>query len=296
MAGKATKTTKPDIKLNSYESLFGDRPDYGDATELPIKELHDYKQHPFRVIDDEDMLELVQSIKDKGILVPLTVRPVPEGDYEIISGHRRKHAAEIAGLTTVPAIIRDLSDEDAVDIMIYSNIQRTNILPSEKANAYRLQMEIMKHQGKKGSSTPNEVGKKYGDNARKVQRLVRLTYLLPELLELVDRKKLAVQAGYWISFLGDTEQECVLKAYQLYGKLPSGSAAQHLREQYEDHVLTKDKIEELILGESPRRRVILKMSRINRIFSQDYDSEQIEEIIYRLLEHWSEEKGQEQSE
>ena len=140
MAGKATKTTKPDIKLNSYESLFGDRPDYGDATELPIKELHDYKQHPFRVIDDEDMLELVQSIKDKGILVPLTVRPVPEGDYEIISGHRRKHAAEIAGLTTVPAIIRDLSDEDAVDIMIYSNIQRTNILPSEKANAYRLQI------------------------------------------------------------------------------------------------------------------------------------------------------------
>lgn len=140
MAGKATKTTKPDIKLNSYESLFGDRPDYGDATELPIKELHDYKQHPFRVIDDEDMLELVQSIKDKGILVPLTVRPVPEGDYEIISGHRRKHAAEIAGLTTAPAIIRDLSDEDAVDIMIYSNIQRTNILPSEKANAYRLQI------------------------------------------------------------------------------------------------------------------------------------------------------------
>ena len=296
MAGKTTRSVKPDIKLNSYESLFGELPDEGESTDLFIKELHDFKGHPFRVTDDEDMLELIQSIKEKGILVPLTVRPIAEGGYEIISGHRRKHAAEITGLEKVPAIIRELSDEDAVDIMIYSNIQRTNVLPSEKANAYKLQMDTMRHQGKKGSSSPDEVGKKYGDNARKVQRLIRLTYLLPELLELVDKKKLAMQAGYWISFLGDTEQECVLKAYQLYGKLPSGSTAKHLREQYEDHVLTRDKIEELILGVSPRRRVILKMGRINRIFSPDYDSEQIEEIIYLLLEHWSEEKEQEKSE
>ena len=180
MAGKTTRSVKPDLKLNSYESLFGELPDEGESTDLFIKELHDFKEHPFRVTDDEDMLELIQSIKEKGILVPLTVRPIAEGGYEIISGHRRKHAAEIAGLEKVPAIIRELSDEDAVDIMIYSNIQRTNVLPSEKANAYKLQMDTMRHQGKKGSSTPDEVGKKYGDNARKVQRYIRLTYLIPE--------------------------------------------------------------------------------------------------------------------
>ena len=182
--------------MNSYESLFGELTDEGESTDLFIKELHDFKEHPFRVTDDEDMLELIQSIKEKGILVPLTVRPIAEGGYEI------------------------MSDEDAVDIMIYSNIQRTNVLPSEKANAYKLQMETMRHQGKKGLSTPDAVGKKYGDNARKVQRYIRLTYLIPDLLELVDKRKLSMQAGYWISFLDEPEQNWILKTYQLYGKLP----------------------------------------------------------------------------
>lgn len=290
MAGKTTRSVKPDIKLNSYESLFGELSDEGESTDLFIKELHDFKGHPFRVTDDEDMLELIQSIKEKGILVPLTVRPIAEGGYEIISGHRRKRAAEIAGLEKVPAIIRELSDEDAVDIMIYSNIQRTNVLPSEKANAYKLQMETMRHQGKKGSSTPDAVGKKYGDNARKVQRYIRLTYLIQDLLELVDKKKLSMQAGYWISFLDEPEQNWILKTYQLYGKLPSCRTAQQLRDQHDEGVLTKNSTEGLILGNRYCRRVTLKTRRLNQIFSPEYDTAQIEEIIYQLLDRWKEEQ------
>lgn len=190
MAGRSAKRNKADIKLNSYDDLFGESTANPEAVEVLTKELHDFRNHPFHVTDDDDMAELVQSIRDKGVLVPLTVRPMEEGGYEIISGHRRKHAAELSGLFKVPVLIRDLSDEDAVDIMIYSNIQRTNILPSEKAFAYRLQMETMRHQGKKGASSSEAVGKKYGDNARKVQRYMRLTFLHKDLLDLVDTEVL----------------------------------------------------------------------------------------------------------
>jgi ParB family chromosome partitioning protein len=174
--------------------------------------------------------------------------------------------------------------------MIYSNIQRTNVLPSEKANAYKLQMETMRHQGKKGLSTPDAVGKKYGDNARKVQRYIRLTYLIQDLLELVDKKKLSMQAGYWISFLDEPEQNWILKTYQLYGKLPSCRTAQQLRDQHDEGVLTKNSTEGLILGNRYCRRVTLKTRRLNQIFSPEYDTAQIEEIIYQLLDRWKEEQ------
>lgn len=286
MAGRSTKREKTEIHLNSYEELFGDAPVHEDTKELMISELHDFRNHPFHVNDDEEMAELVQSIREKGILVPITVRPRDEGGYEIISGHRRKHAAQLIGLIKVPVIIRELSDEDAVDIMIYSNIQRTNILPSEKAMAYRLQMEAMKHQGKKGDSTPVAVGRKYGDNARKVQRFIRLTFLLKDLLELVDSGQLTMQAGYWISFLDENEQGWILKIFRQYRKLPSGRTAQQIKEQKEDHVLTLDSAENLILGNGYRRKVSLKSKRIDQFFPPEYDSEQIEEIIYQLLERW----------
>lgn len=289
MSGRTIKRSTADIKLSSYDDLFGETPVHADAVEVMIKELHDFDNHPFHVNDDEDMAELVQSVRDKGILVPLTVRPKDEG-YEIISGHRRKHAAEIAGLFKVPVMIRELSDEDAVDIMIYSNIQRTNILPSEKAMAYRLQMEIMKHQGKKGTSAPDAVGKKYGDNARKVQRYIRLTYLHKDFMNLIDNGKLTMQAGYWLSFLDEQGQGWILKIFRQYRKLPSGRTAQQLKEQQDDHVLTLDSAETLILGNSYRRKVSLKPKRIDQFFSPEYDAEQIEEIIYELLERWKNEQ------
>lgn len=289
MSGRTIKRSTADIKLSSYDDLFGETPVHADAVEVMIKELHDFDNHPFHVNDDEDMAELVQSVRDKGILVPLTVRPKDEG-YEIISGHRRKHAAEIAGLFKVPVMIRELSDEDAVDIMIYSNIQRTNILPSEKAMAYRLQMEIMKHQGKKGTSAPDAVGKKYGDNARKVQRYIRLTYLHKDFMNLIDNGKLTMQAGYWLSFLDEQGQGWILKIFRQYRKLPSGRTAQQLKVQQDDHVLTLDSAETLILGNSYRRKVSLKPKRIDQFFSPEYDAEQIEEIIYELLERWKNEQ------
>lgn len=290
MSGRTIKRSTADIKLSSYDELFGETPVHADAVEVMIKELYDFENHPFHVNDDEDMAELVQSVRDKGILVPLTVRPKDGGGYEIISGHRRKHAAEIAGLFKVPVLIRELSDEDAVDIMIYSNIQRTNILPSEKAMAYRLQMETMKHQGKKGTSAPDAVGKKYGDNARKVQRYIRLTYLHKDLLDLIDNGKMTMQAGYWLSFLDEQGQGWILKIFRQYRKLPSGRTAQQLKEQQDDHVLTLDSAEILILGNSYRRKVSLKPKRIDQFFSSEYDAEQIEEIIYELLERWKNEQ------
>ena len=290
MPGKTMPRNRPEIKLNSYDDLFGEVPLQTDVVEVMIKELHDFKNHPFQVKDDEEMAELVQSIREKGILVPLTVRHKDGGGYEVISGHRRKHAAELSGLIKVPVLVRELSDEDAVDIMIYSNIQRTNILPSEKARAYRLQMETMKHQGKKGASSPDAVGKKYGDNARKVQRLIRLTSLHEDLLDLVDSGKLTQQAGYWISFLDEQKQGWVLKIFRQYKKLPSGRTAQQIREQEEDHILTMDSMETLILSNGYRRTVTLKSKRIDRIFPPEYDGDQIEEIIYQLLERWKDEQ------
>ena len=290
MSGRTIKRSTADIKLSSYDDLFGETPVHADAVEVMIKELHDFDNHPFHVNDDEDMAELVQSVRDKGILVPLTVRPKDGGGYEIISGHRRKHAAEIAGLFKVPVLIRELSDEDAVDIMIYSNIQRTNILPSEKAMAYRLQMDMMNHRGRKGTLSSDVIGKKYGDNTRKVYRYIRLTYLHKDLLDLVDNAKMTMQAGYWLSYLDEQGQGWILKIFRQYRKLPSGRTAQQLKDQQEDHVLTLDSAETLILGNSYRRKVSLKPKRIDKFFSPEYDAEQIEEIIYELLEQWKNEQ------
>ena len=292
MADNAAKTVLPNIKLKSYESLFGESAFEGAVSEVFVKDLYDFKNHPFQVNDDEDMQELIQSIKDKGILVPLIVRPMSDDGYEIIAGHRRKYAAEIVGLIKVPAIVRDLSDEDAVDCMIYSNIHRMNVLPSEKAKAYRLQTDIMKHRGKKGTSTPDSIGKKYGDNARKVQRYIRLTFLLPALLELVDKKKVTLQAGYFLSFLGEPEQGWVLEIYQHSGKLPSPKVSLQLRDDYTDQLLTRERTEKLILGHKPQRNVTLSAKRLDDIFSSEYNAEQIEQIIYQLLNEWKKELNQ----
>ena len=290
MADTNAAQARFETRLNSYDDLFGKTLSNEGTVEVLIRELHDFENHPFQVRDDDDMEELVQSIREKGILVPLTVRPKDGGGYEVISGHRRKHAAELSGLFKVPVFIRQMPDEDAVDIMVYSNIQRTNILPSEKAKAYRLQMETMRHQGRRGVSTPEAVGKKYGDNARKVQRYIRLTFLHNDLLELIDDGKLTMDAGYWLSFLGEKEQGWILKVFRQYKKLPSGRTAQQLRDQNEDHILTFDRAETLILGNGYRRRVSLKAKRIDQLFPPEYDGDQIEEIIYQLLERWKEEQ------
>ena len=205
------------MRMNTYDQLFR-TPDSNEKTrEINLRDLHEFEGHPFRVVDDEDMEELVQSIRERGILVPVMVRTRPEGGYEIISGHRRCHAARLAGLFKVPVVIAELTDEEAVDAMIYTNFQRSTILPSEKAQAYRLQMEAIRHPGICGPSSPGTIGRKYGDNARKVQRYIRLTFLIDELLALVDQEKLCMQAGYSLSFIKPEHQRWVLQVFRETG-------------------------------------------------------------------------------
>lgn len=279
------------LKLKSYDELFPEANDSGSAQEVYIKELHDFKDHPFHVRDDEDMQELVMSIKEKGILSPPIVRPRPEGGYEVISGHRRKHAAKLAGLFKIPVFIQELSDEDAVDVMVYSNIQRTNILPSEKAYAYRMQWDRLRHPGKKGNPSPEEIGLKYGDNARKVQRYIRLTYLLPELLAYVDEGSMTLQAGYALSFISNEEQKWVSDAIKLFHKMPNGKCAEQIRGRSEDKVLTKDMVKVLILGRvKTNRKITLKGNTLDKYFPPDISSKEIEETIYMLLDRWREEQ------
>ena len=289
----ATKTKLPSsVKLQTYDDLFGDMTDSASAQEVYIKELHDFRNHPFRVVDDDEMQDLVQSIREKGVLTPPIVRTRPEGGYEVISGHRRKHAASLAGLFKIPVIVRELSDEDAVDVMVYSNIQRTNILPSEKAHAYRMQWDLLRHPGKKGRPAPEEVGRKYGDNARKVQRYVRLTYLLPDFLDYIDSGKLTMQAGYAISFLGKEEQGWVQNAIRTYQKMPNGKCAEQIRSKSEEKVLTEDMVKLLILGKPKRKRnITLKSSSLDKYFPPDISGEEIEKTVYMLLDQWKEGQG-----
>lgn len=289
----ATKTKLPSsVKLQTYDDLFGDMTDSTSAQEVYIKDLHDFRNHPFRVVDDDEMQDLVQSIKEKGVLTPPIVRTRPEGGYEVISGHRRKHAASLAGLFKIPVIVKELSDEDAVDVMVYSNIQRTNILPSEKAHAYRMQWDLLRHPGKKGRPAPEEVGRKYGDNARKVQRYVRLTYLLPDFLDYIDSGKLTMQAGYAISFLGKEEQGWVQNAIRTYQKMPSGKCAEQIRSKSEEKVLTEDMVKLLILGKPKRKRnITLKSSSLDKYFPPDISGEEIEKTVYMLLDQWKEGQG-----
>ena len=289
----ATKGKLPSsIKLQTYDDLFGDTTGSDSAIEGYIKELHDFRNHPFRVVDDEEMQDLIQSIKEKGVLTPPIVRTRPEGGYEVISGHRRKHAASLAGLFKIPVVVRDLSDVDAVDVMVYSNIQRTNVLPSEKAFAYRMQWDLLRHPGKKGRPAPEEVGRKYGDNARKVQRYVRLTYLLPELLDYIDSSKLTMQAGYAISFLSKEEQGWVQSAIKTYQKMPNGKCAEQIRSKSEDKVLTEDMVKLLILGKPRRKRnITLKGSSLDKYFPPEMSGEEIEKTVYMLLDLWKEGQG-----
>lgn len=273
--------------MNTYEQLFETHTGNESIKELNLHDLHEFTGHPFRVVDDEEMEELVQSIRVSGILVPVIVRTRAEGGYEIISGHRRCHAARRAGLFHVPAVINELTDEEAVDVMIYTNFQRSTILPSEKAAAYRLQMETIRHPGICGPASPEVVGKKYGDNARKVQRYIRLSYLIDELLTLVDQGKLCKQAGYALSFIKPEHQRWVLQVFRETKKLPSGYQAKKIRISSEDNILTLEKLRGMMAGKEKRKRdIVLSRQKLDMFFSPDMDEKEIVEMIYSLASQW----------
>lgn len=263
--------------------------------ELPLSELHPFEGHPFRVVDDEDMEKTVESIKEYGVLTPAIVRPDPYGGYEIIAGHRRHHASGLAGKETMPVIIRDMDDDAAIILLVDSNLHRENILPSERAYAYRMKLDAIKHQGK---ATSRQVGEKSlsvaqistaaNESQRQIHRYVRLTELIPQLLDMVDEKKLAFNPAVEISYLKREEQAQLIEAMDFAQATPSLSQAQRLKKMSQEGACTLeamcDVMNEVKKGELDR--VTFKTDSLRKYFPKSYTSKQMEDKIIQLLEQW----------
>ena len=281
------------IKLTTYDELFGAEENNveGKYTKVPLSQLHPFKNHPFKVLDDEKMQETVESVIQHGVIQPGIVRPCADG-YEVVAGHRRWRACELAGETEMPVIIRELDDDAATVLMVDTNIQRENLLPSEKARAYRLKYEALKHQGSKGDKhTADSVGEKAGDSGRTVQRYIRLASLVDGLLELVDTGKIAMVAGERLSFLKPEEQEMVLEAAENIGIYPSPSQAGQLKAMSEEGTFLEGSIYALLVKkEGGGQSVTISSKKIRNYFPLEYTKDQIEEVIYSLLDQWKQEK------
>ena len=280
------------IRINKFDDLFGTAAEQDTSSEKIINvllaDLHTFKDHPFRVVDDEKMEETTESIRQYGVLVPGIARPRAGGGYEIIAGHRRKRGSELAGKTEMPIIVRNYTDDEATIIMVDSNIQREDILPSEKARAYKMKFEAMKHQGKKGGKyTLDEVGEAAGESGKTVQRYIWLARLNDSLLEMVDNKKLGIVQGIDLSFLPVEMQEWVQEYLMEYQANISNSQSAQLKEYGKKGELTKAMVELILSEKKPKeRKVTIKAEKISQFFPEEYSSEDIETIIYELLENW----------
>lgn len=266
--------------------------------QLPLTELHPFPNHPFKVLEDEAMQRMVESIAQYGVLAPLIVRPRPEGGYEILSGHRRQYAAKLAGLETLPVIVRNMDDNAAVVLMVDSNLQREHILPSERAFAYKMKLEALKNQGARSDLTSSQVGTKLrsdekvahdsGESRNQVQRFIRLTHLIPELLELVDQKKISFNPAVELSYLTEPEQRDFLEAMQDTQNAPSLSQAQRIKKLSQENQCSYEAIFD-IMGEEKKAemdRVTLKNEVLRKYFPRSYTPKQMEDTILRLLEQW----------
>lgn len=281
-----------DIQLTTYQDLLGVEENTGAGTEkvviAPLTELYDFRDHPFKVLDDEKMEETTESIRQYGVLVPGIARPRTGGGYELIAGHRRKRGSERAEKSEMPIIVRNYTDDEATIIMVDSNIQREDILPSEKAKAYKMKYEAMKHQGKKaGMNTLDKVGETAGENAKKVQRYIWLSRLSDELLDMVDKKKLGFSQGVDISFLSEDAQQWVQVILEEQGCNVSTVQSGKLKEYGKKGELTFAMARLILTDEKPKeRKVTLKADKISKYFDDDCSSEEIENIIIRLLDEW----------
>lgn len=287
MGSKAGSASK--VKLSSFDDLFGGAENTAgeQIINVNLADLHTFKGHPFRVLDDEKMEETTESISKYGVLVPGLARPRKEGGYEIIAGHRRKRGSELAGLDTMPVIVRNYTDDEATIIMVDSNIQREDILPSEKARAYAMKYEAMKHQGSKGGSTLDEVGEAAGESGKTVQRYVWLARLSDELLDMVDKKKIGIAQGVDISFLSEEAQQWVAVILEETGASVSNAQAAKLKEYGKSGDLTLAMVRLILTEEKPKeRKVTIKGEKISQYFSEDYSNDDIEGIIIQLLEEW----------
>ncbi len=279
------------VKLNSFDDLFGaDQLSAGieQVQEIALSELHEFKGHPFKVLDDEKMQETVESVREHGVLMPGIARPRIEGGYEIIAGHRRRHACETVGLKTMPMFIRDYTDDEATIIMVDSNIQREDILPSEKAKAYRMKYDAMKHQGSKtGGLTLEELGEASGESAKTVQRYIWISRLSESLLDMVDAGKIGIMQAVDISFLSEDAQQWVLVAIQDSNVAITKQQSALLKESDKKGELTFPMVRMLLKRDKPlERKVIIKNDRINSYFPETYSTEEIENIIFKLLDNW----------
>ena len=284
------------IKLTSYEDLFSaeDNSVEGTYTTVPLSQLKPFKNHPFKVLDDEKMQETVESILQHGVIQPGIVRPCADG-YEVVAGHRRWRASELAGKTDMPVIIRDLDDDAATVLMVDTNIQRENLLPSEKARAYKMKYEALKHQGSKGDKhTADAVGEKAGDSGRTVQRYIRLASLINGLLELVDEGNIKMVAGERLSYLKAEEQELVLEAVANIRIYPSPVQAEQIKDMSEKGTLSEKNVYALLVKkENSGQSVTISPKKIRNYFPTAYTKAQIEEVIYSLLEQWKQGKERE---
>ncbi len=271
-------------------------------TEMPLSDLHPFEGHPFKVLDDELMEQTVESIKQIGVVSPLIVRPDPEGGFEILSGHRRLHAAQLAGLETVPVIVKEMDDDAAIIFMVDSNLQRENILPSERAFSYKMKLEAMKHQGQRGDLTSDQVGQKswavnqLADDANEsktqVQRFIRLTNLIPEILDMVDEKKIAFNPAVELSYLKPSEQKEFLEAMDYAQASPSLSQAQRLKKLSQEGGCTLDAMCEVMneIKKDELDHVTIKNEVLRKYFPKSYTPKQMQDTIIRLLEKWQQSK------
>ena len=296
------------ISLNSYDDIFTteESRQTEQIQQIPITKLHPFKDHPFKVLDDEAMQRTVESVAQFGVLAPLVVRPREEGGYEIISGHRRQYAAELAGLKTLPVIVRNMDDDQAVIHMVDSNLQRESILPSERAFAYKMKLEAIKNQGARSDLTSRQVvgkleaadlvGKSSDESGRQVQRFIRLTNLIPDLLELLDQKKISFNPAVELSYLTTSEQRDFFEAMQDTQNAPSLSQAQRIKKLSQEGKCSYDAIYD-IMGEEKKAemdRVTIKNDVLRKYFPKSYTPRQMEETILKLLEQWQKKRQRSQ--
>ena len=305
------KSSAKNIVLKSVDDIFQTEENRADAQrervqEIPLDQLKPFKNHPFKVRDDQRMLDTVDSIREYGVLVPAIVRPDPEGGYELISGHRRKRGCEMAGLQTMPVIIRNLDDDAAVLVMVDSNIQREELLPSERAFAYKMKLEALKHQGARMDLTSCQVGTKLradeklaesvNESARTVQRFIRLTELISELLDMVDERKLAFNPAVEVSYLKQDEQRMLLEAMDAEQTTPSLSQAQRLKKFSQEGKLTEEAMSAIMSEEkkSDMDKVTLRSDTLRRYFPKSYTPKQMEQTIIKLLDVWQKQRQKNQ--
>lgn len=299
------KSAAKNIQLASYDDLFKtDEERQADAQEriqnLPLDKLEPFPNHPFKVIDDDKMLETVESIKERGVLVPILVRPKNDGNFEIVSGHRRHHASQLAGLTEIPAIVREMDDDTAILLMVDSNLQREELLPSEKAFAYKMKLDAMKRQGQRTDLTSAQIGRKFdgkesrellaeqvGESRNQISRFIRLTNLVPDLLDRVDNKTMAFNAAVEVSYLTEPEQIMLCDAIEREECTPNLSQAKRLKQYSQDGKLDENVMDAIMTEEKPiEDKLVLKGDVLAKYFPRTYTPSQKQKIIVKLLEDW----------